>query len=117
MSAIEVGFLDEPIERSVRLAEGDTKSSRLVHRMTEYAGRALCQLRQVGGTEEIIAVEREELLRAEVFPAGQQGVAGAARLLLPHHLPLREMRLLAQVRLHLLAQVVGDNQHTINFLG
>src|SRR6185437_14269610 len=116
VAAVEIGFLDKSIEGAVRLAKGDAKTPRLLHRMAEYAGRTTRQFRQIGGAEEIVAVERQELLRTEMLPTGKQGVAGAARRFLAHHLPVGEMGLLAQIRFNLLVQVVDDDQYPIDSL-
>jgi len=89
----------------------DAETARLVDRMTQHAGRCRGQLTDVRGSEEIVAVEHEQLVRLDVRPTAAQGVARPARVALRHDRPVAKARLCFQIVLDLFGQIVNhDNQ-------
>ncbi len=112
--AVEVGLLHQLFQRAVRLEEGDAELSRHVHRMHQHAGRMTRQCGEVGRPVQVVSIERQECIRAQMIATAAQGVAGAARPFLAHHGPLRHPRLPAQVVLDLLGEVVDDHDDAVH---
>ena len=77
-AAVEVGLFHEAFQRAVWLEEGDAELPRTIHWMDEYAGPTEGKRGQVSRPVQVVAVERQERRRPNLFAAASQGVAGTA---------------------------------------
>ena len=82
--------------------------------MHQHAGRAGREPGQILRAEQIVAVEHQELVGANVRLAAAQGVAGAARFDLRDRHPVAKALLAAQIVFHLLGQVVHHDDQAID---
>jgi hypothetical protein len=85
--------------------------------MTENSSRRVRQALQVGRTVKIVAIEDQESIRAKVLPTTSQGIPGATRFDLTHHLTGGNMGLALQVGFDLVREVIHDNQHAVDAAG
>ena len=66
--------------------------------------------------EQVIAIDDEELVRTNLLTTLAQRITGALRIALRHARPLFEIRLRAQIFVHLFGQIVRHHDDAIDFL-